>query len=169
MRMQKRVLLIIAAAVLILLGVWRFWPRSLTRIGNMPETGFSKARANTVIFATENGNLKMDTYVLDISGRPEKQAEMIKILSSVGYRQDLRNLVSWLWNGISVSGSDKTASVFLSWGSDAEESCRIEFLSGGLVAVAPGDGECSFLYHPTDQSVLNEIAGFIQREGELSH
>ncbi len=156
---KKMILRLILAALLIVLFAWRFIPVSFSkalRDGAEPDilTSFS---AMATIITAEQGGLHSETYEIGMEAWPE----IYTILDSANYRRDFRNLIASLLNGISVKGADKVIDVFLQ---SAGRSRNIEFVAKDKVFINYGGS--ARLYHPTDRSVLDQLAEYIKNNGE---
>ncbi|MBQ6196998.1 MAG: hypothetical protein IJK47_06190 [Lachnospiraceae bacterium] len=163
---KRNIVLIIAGVFLFVLCAWRFWPHPFSKVVSADLNSLTEIQMNAVIYTTENGSLKTDIYKAGISSGDENWDEILKVLTSADYRQDFRNPILTVLNGLSVYGETKAVFVQLRWGEKADQTCVVEFLSNKLISVIREDGTAKRLYHPSNHNMLNELAEYIQKNKE---
>ena len=155
--------LLILGLLLAAILIWRFWPHSFMQM--IPEAepeSLSQITAAAVILPTEVHDLQVHQYTAVFSKGDEGWSEILWLLSSASYRQDLRNPVLPLLSGYGAQNVDKTVSLFLRWGLEPEEYCRIEFISKNLIFVVSGDESRGRVYHPSDRTLLDKLSEYIR-------
>ena len=165
---RKTVLWLALATLLAVVCLWRFWPHQLAQIAPVEPAALAEIRANAFIVTTDGGGLKTDNYTANFAKGEEGWSEILWLLSSTAYRQDLRNPFSFLTNSFSVDGDKKSVTVSLHGDAETDQYYIISFLSDNLVSVIRGDGADMrlYLYHPADRSVRDRLTEYIQKYGE---
>ncbi|MBO4839376.1 MAG: hypothetical protein J5493_08430 [Lachnospiraceae bacterium] len=163
--MKKRYYLLIIAAILIAVCIWRFRPHSFTWVLDADLEQISDIYANAVVCTIREGNLQMDTYTADFSRGDEELSELIRILSSAGYTNDFRNMFLSSPDAAESRGGDKTVCLTVRWDSGTDTPRTLVF-SKGLILVTPADGLRGRLCHPNSSSVLDMLTEYIQKTGK---
>ena len=168
-RIRGRTLrLLIAGLLLAVVCLWRFWPHSFTQILPQAEPeSLEKIWASATRTTIESGNMQMNSYTATFSKGDEGWSEILWLLESAAYRKDLRNPIYPLMNGFSVSGADKSVVIILQWGAALDKTCLIHVMSGNLITVSSGDGKSSCIYHPSNHTIQDKLADYIQKNGEI--
>lgn len=168
--MKKK--LIIAVAIVILTAaalLWRLWPHSFSHF--ISEGSSVTALSVGVLFpGIENSRPVVDSYAMEISDPQSSELKAIlEILATSRYRQDFRNLLPWGTSSIS-SGKDDPRSLTLVFmtGAQKEASVKIQFCGSRTVAVDFGRENKTYLYHPTDRTVLDRFTEYLKANGTKS-
>lgn len=166
--MKKRATMIIAAALIIALLAWRFWPHSLSSVICVEKSSVTSIACSVSVFDIKNGMPYSNSYTLnELSSQDDVFEEIMEILDSSNYRQDFRNLLPW---SINSGGSDDANNVLIAnavfvWGSGESESCFISMYSESMIAVSSGTEPGIKVYHPTNRKMLDTLAEYLQIRG----
>ena len=161
--MKKKTVLLILIAVLVMLCSWCFLPRSFHLVFAAPDQ-LTCIRGNATIASTSGGNLQVEVYELELTKADEGFNEIITLVASTKFRQDLRNLFPTLLNDYTTYGEDKSAIISLQWNTDINGPCTLTF-SKNSVLVTPLNGSSSRVYHPIDHSILDKLIQRVQKYG----
>ena len=168
--MKKK--LIIAVAIVILAAaamLWRLWPHSFSCFIS-EESAVTALSAGVLLTGIEDSQPVVDSYAMEISDPQSSELKAIlKILATSRYRQDFRNLLPWESGSISSGKDDPRALtlVFMT-GAQEEDSVKIQFCGNRTVAVDFGSGNKTYLYHPTDRTVLDRLTEYLKANGTKS-
>lgn len=166
--MKKRAAMIVAAALIIALLAWRFWPHSLSSVICVEKSSVTSIACSVSVFDIKNGMPYSNSYTLnELSSQDDGFEEIMEILDSSNYRQDFRNLLPW---SINSGGSDDANNVLIAnavfvWGSGESESCFISMYSESMIAVSSGTEPGIKVYHPTNRKMLDTLAEYLQIHG----
>ena len=160
--------MIVAAALIIGLLVWRFWPHPLSSVISVEKSAVTSIACSASIGGVENGEPYIYSFTLSgLLPQDDGFEEIMEILDSSSYRQDFRNLLPWSIHSV---GSDNTnnvlvADVVLVWGSGENESCFISMHSESMIAVSLRTESGLKVYHPTSREMLDTLAEYLQTHG----
>ena len=166
--MKKKLIIaivILAAAVLL----WRLWPHSFSHFVS-EESSVTALSSGVLIPGIENSRPVVDSYAMEISDPQSSELKAILgILATSRYRQDFRNLLPWGTSSIS-SGKDapRTLTLVFMTGAQEEDSVKIQFCGSRTLAVDSGSGNKTYLYHPTDRTVLDRLTEYLKANGTKS-
>ena len=167
---RKRIVALLLILLLIIICIWRFWPHSLPQITSIDIESVSEIRGVASYAIIENGDLNVNTYKTVISRENECWDEILTLLTTSGYKQDLRNPFLSFMNKISFNSGRKDLSMILVlWDEKKNKGCELNFVSNNLICVTslPTDASGWRLYHPTDRNMMDKLAWMIQQNGEL--
>ena len=159
---------IIAAVLFIFFLVWQLWPRSSSDLLSGDENAVTGFSASAVIHDYERDR----QYQYSISYPSplwDQPGEVLEILSTSQYRQDLRNLLPWKTGSIdSVQDYDgRRVSVILYLGKEKGNYTEFMFLSSGTVLITTADCSYPRIYHPTNALTLDRLSEFLQTHGAM--
>ena len=166
--MKKRAAVIVAAALIIGLLVWRFWSHPLSSIICVEKSSVTSIACSISAGGVEDGMPYINSYTLsELSPQDNGFEEIMEILDSSNYRQDFRNLLPWSINSV---GSDDANNVLVGnavfvWGSGENESCFMSMHSENMIVVSSGTESGLKTYHPTNSEMLGTLAEYLQTHG----
>ncbi|HBR07481.1 MAG TPA: hypothetical protein DD735_01140 [Clostridiales bacterium] len=166
--MKKRVAVIAAAALIIGLLVWRFWPHSLSSVICVEKSVVTNIACSASIGGVENGKPYINSYTLsELSPQDDGFEEIMEILDSSNYRQDFRNLLPWSIDNIGSDGAKEllAADVVFVWGSGENESCFMSMHGESMIAVSSGTESGLKVYHSTNREMLDTLAEYLKTHG----
>lgn len=166
--MKKKATVIVAAALIIGLLVWRFWSHPLSSVICVEKSSVTSIACSVSVFGVENGMPYSNSYTLsELSPQDGGFEEIMEILDSSNYRQDFRNLIPWSVNSIGSNDANSGlfANMVFAWGSGENESCFISMYSKSMIAVSSGTGSGLKVYHPTNREMLDTLAEYLQTYG----
>ena len=154
--------------MIIFISVWRFWPQSFTNLIPMSETSISGLSVYGTVQGIKDGEPFTEAYRIDaLEQASNEAAELLDILKSSHYRQDLRNLLPWDMESVGADKNYNGQTVIISFyvGSQREDFVSLQFLSRSIVAVSYGDEYGFHIYHPTDPETFGQLAAYLQVHG----
>ena len=166
--MKKKLIIaivILAAAALL----WRLWPHSFSHFIS-EGSSVTALSSGVLIPGVEESKPVVDSYAMEISDPQSSELKAIlEIFATSRYRQDFRNLLPWGTSSIS-SGKDDPRSLALVFmtGAQEEDSVKIQFCGSRTLAVDSGSGNKTYLYHPTDRTVLDRSTEYLKANGTKS-
>lgn len=167
--MKKRTVWIVIAVLLVSLLIWRLWPHSASVFLPDDESAITAFFANASAYVFENGELHFIRHAIEDKKQPsEAMEELLNILKSSHYQQDLRNLLPWGRDvvGSTSSNGDNHWSITLHFftGDQTPELFYIHFMGKSLVYVSAGNR--SRIYHATNPETRDALVEYLQAHGE---
>lgn len=167
--MKKRfkiVIIVVLALIVCSLLLWRLIPHSFEDIISADEsTIVSLACTTTISGLNSDGTTYISNYELQSLGKDSEEfTDVLDLLKSCAYRQDLQNLFPWAITRVE-SGGSKTVQVFLVWGSTERDTCYLVFHEDGQVVVSLGANDGFEVYHATDDHILDRLTDYVQKNG----
>ena len=161
---KKRILTTFAAILIAVLCAWRLWPHSLKSILGVNEEAFNTITITVSEFGIVNHSPNIDSYRLDVSSpNDDNYVPVMSIIQNTKFRSDFRNLLPW--DILSVGSGSKnithSANMMLTWG-DADDVAHISFHGDRVVSFYISGKTEYLVYHPTNRTILNEIATYIK-------
>ena len=162
----KSVITIIMTALILCLLFWRLWPQSFSRLISVSEdsiAGFSG-------YAMVNNYEKDDHafyHINESDALSDAPDEILEILATSGYRQDLRNLLPC---GIDGASGDKNydgrmITLYLYLQDQENKYIEFQFLSSSLVVIRTADDPHMRIYHPTNSATFKKLVEYLQTNG----
>ncbi len=163
--MRRRTVLIVAAAALGALLLWRLCPRAFSSVIAAEESAVTGISAVAMAQRLENGEPRMETW--RISASETQKEELLAILRSSGYRPDLRNLLPGNVDAVDADRNydGNTVRLHFDLGDGEDGGVSVQFLSPGIVAVLAGDENGFRVYHPADRDVMYALLEYVQTHG----
>ena len=166
---KKRVIVIIVAAMVTALFVWRMWPYTMREVLGSNGEPFDKISVQITEFGVVNNSLQIDVYKAEISSVDAMQYdEIVSLIEGIKFRQDLRNLLPWDINTVSSGEKSITHSANLMLtGAGLEGGCHITFHGDRIVSFSKGADSEFLVYHPVNRAVLDQLVAFTKEHGVL--
>lgn len=160
--------LLVLIPMLLFISAWRFWPQSFATLIPVSETSVTGLSAYGMVQGIKNGEPFTDAYCIAAAEQSNTtSAEIMEILKSSKYRQDLRNLLPWAVNSVGTDKNYEGQTVIVSFytGSQTEDFISIQFLSPSIVAISGGGRDGFHVYHPTNREAFGQLAEYLQTHG----
>ena len=166
---NKKVLVIVIAIFVFTLCGWRLWPQSLNDILSLRENAFTKITVKVSEFGIINNSPTIDGYSLEIvSPEDNNYSAIMSILESTKFYPDFRNLLPW--DVLTVDSGRKnithSAHIMLTWGDTNNDVCYVSFHGERIVSFDISGNTEFLVYHPTNRTVLEQIATYTMENGE---
>lgn len=111
---KKRVIVIIVAAMVTALFVWRMWPYTMREVLGSNGEPFDKISIQITEFGVVDNSPQIDVYKAEVSSVDAVQYdEIVSLIEGIKFRQDLRNLLPWDINAVSSGEKSITHSANL--------------------------------------------------------
>lgn len=165
---KKRAIKVSIAVIIIMLCFWRLWPHSLKGILPVKEMVFNTISVKVSELGVSNNSPTIDSYSLDItSPDDENYSAFMSIVLSTKFRSDFRNLLPWdiLTVDSGTNNITHSATIMLTWGDTNNKICYISFLDDRMVSLDISGEESFQIYHPTNQTTLNQIVAYVKENG----
>jgi hypothetical protein len=93
--------------------------------------------------------------------------EILEILATSTYRQDVRNLLPWKTHYVEADKNYDGRSVLMAFslGNGKDEWIQVHFLTSTMIAVLKGGEDGYRVYHPTNREILDELTEYFQTHG----
>ena len=162
----KIVFVTVLALIVCFLLIWRFWPHSFA---NVISTDINTTTSLTCAMAAsglnDDGTTFISNYTLQSSEKDDEDFRAIlDILKSCEYRQGFENLFPWVITSFE-SDSSRSVQVFLLYGDNESDTCYLVFHEDGQVVVSSDAGDGFYIYHVTDDSILDRLVNYVQENG----
>lgn len=169
--MKKRLWLRITILIVVLtagLLIWCFWPQPASRILPVDEESITSFSSNIRILCIENGQTVSEVYSINKTEFPcAEPGEILEILATSTYRQDVRNLLPWKTHYVEADKNYDGRSVLMAFsvGNGKDEWIQVHFLTSTMIAVHKGGEDGLRVYYPTNRETLDELTEYFQTHG----
>ena len=169
MKKHIRLIVIVTVAALIIgLLLWRFWPHPFSSIMPLEEENISFFDVIATIQQIENAtpvtySYKYHTSFTDDFYKTEEMQDIMEILATSDYRQDLRNLLPWGRSIVEGDGTYDGRTIYLQFLARKEtgNSIAVHFVSESFVAVQVGNDPFR-IYHPTNPNTFDRLIEYME-------
>lgn len=160
--------LLVLIPTILIISAWRFWPQPFDNLIPVRETSVTGLSAYGMVQGIENGEPFTAAYRIDAAEQSSNTAaEIMKILESSHYRQDLRNLLPWTVDSVCSDKNYEGQIVIVSFyaGNQTDDLVSIQFLSRSIVAVSGGGRDGFRIYHPTNHETFAQLTEYLRAHG----
>ena len=160
--------LLLLVPMLIFIGAWRLWPQSFADLIPVSENSLTDLSLYGMVQGLEEGQPFTDTYLI-LPGEQVNHtaAEIMEILKSSAYRQDLRNLLPWEIDSVGADKNYDGRTIIITFytGNQKDDFITVQFLSRSIVALSRGGGSGFQIYHPTNHEIFDQLAEYLTSHG----
>ena len=165
--MKKRIVIGIVIALVVVVLLWRFIPRSAETVISVEESAVSSFAAIASVGGIRGGEPYFEFYRIDSAdATSENIQEILDILDSSHYQPDFRNLLPWDIDSVSADRNYDSRTVTMQFACD-DDYLDITFHSPTMITVQTKDSSGFRIYHPTNKNTITKLVEYLETNGTL--